>query len=98
MYVLTGTYATEHGSKYLQQLCKHFGHKIETSFTETEGACHFAFGTAHMQADGGGLTVRVELDDANHADQARSVIDKHLERFAFREDFKAMDWGQAEPA
>ena len=25
----TGTFTTDHASKYLQQLCKHFAHKIE---------------------------------------------------------------------
>lgn len=92
MHVITGHYATEHGSKYLQQLCKHFGHKIKTSFTETEGTCTFPFGIAAMQADAEGLTVRFELKKAKFADQARTVIDKHLARFAFREEFEAMDW------
>ncbi len=28
MQITTGYYASENGSKYLQQLCKHFQHKI----------------------------------------------------------------------
>lgn len=98
MYVITGNYATEQGSRYLQQLCKHFGHKIETTFSETEGTCNFAFGTARMQADADGLTVHFELASEDVADQARMVIDKHLERFAFRENFKSMDWNMPKPA
>jgi hypothetical protein len=92
MHVITGTFATPNGSKYLQQLCKHFGHKIEVEFTETDGTCAFDMGKAIMHADASGLSVRFELDGPEHVDRAHHVIDKHLERFAFREDFTGMIW------
>lgn len=88
----TGFIETPFGSKYLQQLCKHFAHKIVTEFDETQGQCHFAFGTAYMSADPKGLTVRFELHADTHKAQAQSVIDSHLERFAYRENIKAMVW------
>ena len=90
----TGTYVTENASKYLQQLCKHFGHKIEVEYSSTKGACHFEFGTAKMSADDVGLTVQIVLADSAKLDQAHMVIDKHLERFAFREGFETMNWTQ----
>ena len=34
---VTTSIATSNGSRYLQQLCKHFAHKIETSFTPEQG-------------------------------------------------------------
>ncbi len=92
MTSLTGRFETPNGSKYLQQLCKHFGHRIDTSYTETEGTCHFVMGPAFMTADDSGLTVRFELTGPDQADDARNVIDRHLERFAFREDFQGMNW------
>lgn len=92
MHVITGSFATPHGSKYLQQLCKHFGHKREVKFNESEGRCAFEIGTAYFNADDGGLTVRFELDGQDRTERARSVIDKHLQRFAFREGFEGMDW------
>lgn len=92
MIVTTGTYATPHASKYLQQLCKHFAHKIEVTFTPTNGSCHFEFGTAEMIAEKDLLTVKITLKDAAQIEQAHMVIDKHLERFAFRETFKTMTW------
>lgn len=92
MLSLHGQFATANGSKYLQQLCKHFGHKIEVEFTENEGTCQFVFGAAKMTADEAGLDVRFELEDPKAADSAKGVIDSHLERFAFREDFKNMEW------
>ena len=30
-------FETPNASKYLQQLCKHFGHRVEETHTETEG-------------------------------------------------------------
>lgn len=33
----TGTFMTPNASKYLQQLCKHFAHKVAVVFDETEG-------------------------------------------------------------
>lgn len=95
MHVTTGRFTTSNGSKYLQQLCKHFAHKIEVSFTETEGTCTFELGQAFLTADLDGLTIRFELNDAKSTEMAHQVIDKHLERFAFRENFTAMDWSDA---
>ena len=44
MPTTTGFYQTENGSKYLQQLCKHFGHKIETSYDSEKGWAAFEMG------------------------------------------------------
>ncbi len=92
MTALTGRFATSNGSKYLQQLCKHFAHKIDVSYTATEGTCHFVMGPAYLSADERGLNVRFDLTAPEHATAARDVIDSHLERFAFRENYKTMDW------
>ena len=89
---LVGTFVTPNASKYLQQLCKHFAHKIEVSFDETSGRIPFALGIAEVSATAEALMVRFsEVADDKRAD-AKSVIDKHLERFAFREEFTAMHW------
>jgi hypothetical protein len=87
-----GTFATPNASRYLQQLCKHFGHKIPVEFSETAGTIQFPMGTASLTATDGTLRVDFALDDAENRDRARHVIDKHLQRFAFREGFEAMTW------
>ncbi len=92
MPLLTGTFDTPHASKYLQQLCKHFGHKRPVQFDDQSGEIQFDFATARVTADEARLTVIMDLSDAEASERARTVIDKHLERFAFREGFTVMDW------
>lgn len=87
-----GFYRTENGSKYLQQLCKHFGHRVETSFDAQKGWVAFEMGTAHLQADTEGLHVTSTLEDPEMLPVLHDVIDRHLEKFAFREAEKTMEW------
>ncbi len=89
---LTGTFETPNGSKYLQQLCKHFGHKIETTFTPDTGAIHFGFGRVDLRADADCLTITAAPENTETADRVKKVIDDHLKRFAFRENFEGMTW------
>ncbi|OWU72265.1 2,4-dihydroxyhept-2-ene-1,7-dioic acid aldolase [Marinibacterium profundimaris] len=88
----TGTFATPNASKYLQQLCKHFGHKVEARCDETSGEVALGTGPAVMAAEPELLTIVVHAPDADGLAVARDVIDRHLERFAFREEFANMDW------
>lgn len=92
MPLITGHFATPNASKYLQQLCKHFGHKVEVEFDENAGQAALPIGPAQMTANAEGLSVSIELNDIEDRSKAQSIIDSHLARFAFREDFKAMEW------
>lgn len=92
MTILTGRFATPNASKYLQQLCKHFAHKIQVDYSENHGSCDFELGIAHMTADDENLTIRFDLQGPEHIDKAKGVIDSHLVRFAFRENYTTMVW------
>ncbi|WP_438670576.1 DUF2218 domain-containing protein [Pseudogemmobacter sonorensis] len=48
-------FPTSHGSKYIQQLCKHFAHKVEVSFDEHRGRAALPMGPAELVADAEGL-------------------------------------------
>jgi uncharacterized protein len=37
MMVETGRFEASHASKHLQQLCKHFSHKLDVQYDEREG-------------------------------------------------------------
>lgn len=98
MLVTTARYPTAHASKYLQQLCKHFGHKVEVSYDESHGRAALPAGPAELDADAEGLTVRITAEDAKSLIQARFVIDSHLVTFAHREDFCGLHWLLEPPA
>jgi hypothetical protein len=42
---------TEHASLYLQQLCKHFAHKLSVEFTPSQGRIPFTAGACVLAAD-----------------------------------------------
>lgn len=91
----TASFATPNGSRYLQQMCKHFAHKIETSFTPEQGLCRFGFCEARMTADADGLAITVVGDTAEGVARGKDVIWNHLERFAFRENLPQPEWTAA---
>lgn len=76
---------TPHASRYLQQLCKHFAHKVEATFGENEGRVFFSIGECAMRADGNDLHLAVIANGPQTLPDMKDVIERHLVRFAFRE-------------
>lgn len=91
---LTGTLKTEKASSYLQQLCKHFAHKVEVSFTPE--AAHIAFGTGSvdMTAADDLLTVTLTLTEGEDFTGPKHMIDKHLAIFTHREGGVGLTWDE----
>lgn len=86
--------ATEHASRYLQQLCKHFAHKLPVTFDETAGQIDFSIGACRLAATDGVLTLTLTAPDGGEMPQLQDVVVRHLVRFAFREEL-AIDWRRA---
>jgi hypothetical protein len=86
--------ATPRASRYLQQLCKHFAHKLPVTFDETAGRIPFSMGDCRLSADQGRLVLSLAAADADRLPQLQDVVARHLERFAFREDLH-IDWRPA---
>ena len=85
----TGRAETEAASKYLQQLCKHWSHKAEVTFDATKGRIRFDNGNRiEMTATPEALDVVATTGPRGDLRRWQSVIEQHLTRFAFREDFK----------
>lgn len=91
-HAATGYFSTPKASSYLQQLCKHFAHKIEVRFDAHSAEAALPPGPCQMRAGDDTLTIEVTAPDAEGLTKAKSIIDKHLERFAFREGFETMEW------
>lgn len=86
------TIATPHASRYLQQLCKHFGHKIETRYDAHSGTCRFPHSTVELHAHDDGLDISVTAADEDGLSSGCRVVWSHLARFAFREDLPEPHW------
>ncbi len=87
---------THSASRYLQQLAKHWSHKMEVSFSEQEATIAFPNGaTLGLRADSATLDVRLTVADDGDVARMRDVVASHLDRFAFREAPLTFDWQQA---
>lgn len=83
---------TTRASRYLQQLCKHFGHKIPVEFTPEAGWIRFDFGRADLAATANTLTMTATAGTAEDLARLQRVLASHLERFAFRDALRVR-WG-----
>ena len=84
---------TEHASRYLQQLCKHWSHKMAVDFSAEEGTIAFPNGSRlDMKADSDSLDLILAVPDGEDAERMQGVVASHLDRFAFREAPLTFDW------
>lgn len=88
----TAIVPTEHASRYLQQLCKHWSHKFAVQFDEAQGHIGFPSGDIALAVVPGGLSVTVRSQLADGLPTAKRVAAEHLDRFAFREAPLTFDW------
>ncbi|THV14154.1 DUF2218 domain-containing protein [Rhizobium rhizophilum] len=86
---------TDSGWKYLQQLCKHWAHKLEVELGEQKGVVKFAEATAVVTSDDQALTVEIEASSPEVLERMKGVVSSHLDRFAFREAPLPFDWKPA---
>ena len=93
MSVSVARVPTHSASKYLQQLAKHWSHKMEVTFSEEEGRIAFQNGAVlEMRADIETLDVALSVPESEDVDRMRGVVSSHLDRFAFREAPLTFDW------
>ena len=78
--------ATDHASKYLQQLCKHWSHKLQVAFTPEHGTVRFDAATLTLDAEPATLVATLESADRQSLNRLETVVADHLKRFAFREE------------
>lgn len=85
--------ATASGSRYLQQLCKHWSHKFSVDFTPEHGRIPFdETRLCLLEASPERLDLRVEAGDEEALARTQQTVINHLKRFAFREDFGEVEW------
>lgn len=84
---------TENASRYLQQLCKHFAHKVEVEFTPDAGTVTLPFGTCQLSATPKQLEL-VGSSTPDNLSRLERFLGSHLARFAFREN-PTIEWQRA---
>ena len=82
--------------RYLGQLCKHFGHRVLSTYDEEYRSGRITFpdlGACVLEADdaGGLLVMRARAESEPNLDRLEDVVGRHLQRFAFREPV-AVTW------
>ena len=88
-------------ARYIQQLVSHWGHKYATSYTadgDTGGVGRFPFSdleSAVMAAQPGGIAITLTTPDQASSVHMRGVVERHIDRFAFREAPLAYEWKDA---
>jgi hypothetical protein len=87
---------TASGGKYVQQLCKHWAHKLPVELQgegdAVTGTVTFAGGMATMKAGDEAIAVTVRGEHHDQVDRLKDVVAQHLDRFAFREAPLTYDW------
>jgi uncharacterized protein len=93
---------TTSGSKYLQQLCKHWAHNLAVAFTPDQGTVVFpkdargadwpGDGLVTMIAHANTLECRIDATNAAQLDGLKGALARHLDRFAFREAPLTFNW------
>ncbi|MBI0475071.1 DUF2218 domain-containing protein [Sphingomonas sp. MA1305] len=93
MSVSVARVPTHSASRYLQQLAKHWSHKMEVRYSEEEGEIAFPNGSRlQMRADSETLDVVLTVPEGDDEARMREVVARHLDRFAFREAPLTFDW------
>ncbi|BBE33962.1 DUF2218 domain-containing protein [Sphingosinicella microcystinivorans] len=92
MATATAAVPTANGSRYMQQLCKHWSHKFEVTFDAAQGRVTFPEATVIMTAEPEALAVVLDADDAGVLERMKDVVASHLDRFAFREAPLTFRW------
>jgi hypothetical protein len=105
MFETTARVPTANGSRYLQQLCKHWSHNLKVEFTPQAGTVIFpkdargadwpGDATLTLKAEQDVLECRLEASAEAQREALKSVVSSHLDRFAFREAPLTFDWRDA---
>ncbi len=102
MFSSTALVPTDKASRYLQQLCKHWSHNMAVEFDAEHGKVTFpkdargaewpGDGIFTMAAGSDTLTCRIEATSPGQIEGLKGAVERHLNRFAFREGELSYPW------
>ena len=96
MPIVSAKVPTANASKYIQQLCKHWSHRLEVDLSEQKGVVRFPDAVVALDARPDDLTVTIDAQEKETVERMKGVVASHLDRFAFREAPLKFDWSEPE--
>jgi uncharacterized protein len=91
--ISTGFVATPKGERYVQQLIKHWSHRLDISFTD--GVATIPLNPAvilTLTTTAEGIAMHLSAPDDAEELRFQRVFENHLDRFAFREVPLGYSW------
>lgn len=105
MFTATARIPTPNGSKYLQQVCKHWEHNLPVTYDKVRGQITFAKDArgadwpadaiVTLEAVADALVCTINASAAGQRDGLKGALERHIDRFAFREVPLAYNWADA---
>jgi hypothetical protein len=92
MPIAKASVPTANAAKYMQQLCKHWSHKLEVDLSERRGVVKFPAAVAAFEPGADALLVTIEGEKSEEVERLKGVVASHLDRFAFREAPLKFHW------
>ena len=101
-YVATASVTTPNASRYVRQLAKHWAHNLAVE--ESESGATITFPKDARGADwpgdarvtfsyaDGQFDCRIEATAEGQRDGLKGAVERHIDRFAFREGNLTYDW------
>jgi hypothetical protein len=104
-FTATARIPTTSASKYLQQVCKHWEHNLPVTFDTTHGQITFARDArgadwpadaiVTLDAEDDILVCTINASAEGQRDGLKGALERHIDRFAFREVPLAYNWSEA---
>ena len=95
MPIAKASVPTANAAKYLQQVCKHWSHRLEVDLSDRKGVVRFPAAVVQFEASDDALLVAIEGEESE-TERMKGVVASHLDRFAFREAPLRFDWSGPE--
>lgn len=86
--------STVNPSRLINRLCKHFSHKIEAEWSETNGLLTFSIGECRLSTKNGALALECQSPTTDELDELGQVVASHLIRFA-GDEMVEVQWNPA---
>ena len=96
MPIVSASVPTANAAKYVQQLCKHWSHRLEVDLSDQKGVVRFPAALVTLEAGPDALKVAIDGEGTEEVERLKGVVSSHLDRFAFREAPLRFEWSGPE--